>query len=95
MNANKKPCKGYECPPEDGWTPLEAVLALGSLGALGAGFAMYGGGGDPCTASMSDAACQAAHQKRDIAVTAMVIGGLTGLLLITEKSARALTPART
>jgi hypothetical protein len=90
-----KNCKGFECPPEDGWTGLEAVLGLGAVGALATGLVMYGGGGNPCTSAMSDAACQAAQQKRDVAITAMVIGGLTGLLLITEKAARALPqPAR-
>ncbi len=73
-----------------GWSELEAVIAIGSIGAMGAGIAMYKP--NPCTSEMSEGGCKKAQEKNDLAVTAMVVGVLAGLLLVTEKAHRALAP---
>lgn len=67
--------KGYQSAP-GGWTEIEAVVALGSLGALLGGAVAYKPGGS--------------EDKNKLATTSMVIGALAGLLLLTEKGNRAL-----
>jgi hypothetical protein len=70
--------RGYRSKP-GGWTAMEAIIALSSIGALGYGITQYKPNGD--------------QEKNKLATSALMLGGLSGLLLVVTKASNAI-PAR-
>ncbi len=67
-------------PSEGGFTEVDAIVAIGSLGAVGLGFAYY----RPGATSDSD------QERNKLATSSMMIGGLAGMLFLVTHAERAL-----
>lgn len=65
---------------EGGWTQIDALVAVGSLGALCYGIASY----KPSASSDAD------QERNKMATSSLVIGSLAGLLLLTTKASNAI-----
>jgi len=63
-----------------GFTTVDAIVAVGSIGALGLGFAYY----KPGATSDTD------QERNKLATSSMMIGGLAGLLLLATGAERAM-----
>jgi hypothetical protein len=65
---------------DSGFTEIDALVALGSFGAVGIGLAYY----RPGATSEQD------QERNKIATSSMMIGGLTGLLLLASVADKAI-----
>jgi len=70
---------GYGSKP-GGFTEVDAIVALGSIGAVGFGLATYKPG----------ASSDADQEKNKLATSSIAIGALAGLLLLTTKAEKAI-----